>query len=217
MNKTINYIAIAAALLISSNAWAGTLTVPNTFTAGTPAVAAQVNANFTAAKTAVDDNDARITTNTTDTAANATNITALQNAKPGYAIAFGAPSRNTFKSLTATPAPVVTLTMNAPATGFAVVTGSVYTNMNHILNSQSVIGIRISTIPGVLTDDYNASYARADPAQPTGHYTETLVAHAVVPVVAGANIIYLNAIGSLGTGHKLTGAQLTAVYVPNAY
>lgn len=39
------------------------MTIPNTFTAGTPAVAAQVNANFSAVKTAVDDNDARITTN----------------------------------------------------------------------------------------------------------------------------------------------------------
>jgi hypothetical protein len=39
-----------------------TLTIPNTFNAGTPAVAAEVNANFDAAKSAVDDNDARITT-----------------------------------------------------------------------------------------------------------------------------------------------------------
>lgn len=35
-------------------------TIPNSFTGGTTAVATQVNANFTAAKTAIDDNDLRI-------------------------------------------------------------------------------------------------------------------------------------------------------------
>jgi hypothetical protein len=40
----------------------GTLTVPNTFTNGTVADADQVNANFAAAETAVNDNDSRITT-----------------------------------------------------------------------------------------------------------------------------------------------------------
>ncbi|MEZ5465773.1 MAG: hypothetical protein R3F22_11255 [Lysobacteraceae bacterium] len=39
---------------------AGDLTLPHSFSAGTPAVAAEVNANFDAVETAVDDNDARI-------------------------------------------------------------------------------------------------------------------------------------------------------------
>ena len=41
-------VTIAASLLLSTSAWAGALTVPNTFTAGTPARAAQVNANSAA-------------------------------------------------------------------------------------------------------------------------------------------------------------------------
>ena len=70
-------IAIGATIfaLGGTSAWAGSLTIPNTFSANTPAVAAEVNANFTATKTAVDDNDARITTNATDIATNAANIT----------------------------------------------------------------------------------------------------------------------------------------------
>ena len=36
-------------------------TITNTFSSGTTAVASQVNANFSAAKTAIDDNDSRIT------------------------------------------------------------------------------------------------------------------------------------------------------------
>ncbi|NVJ60656.1 MAG: hypothetical protein HWE27_09700 [Gammaproteobacteria bacterium] len=50
-------------LFAPSFLWASNVDIPNTFTAGTPARAAEVNANFSAIETAVDDNDARITTN----------------------------------------------------------------------------------------------------------------------------------------------------------
>lgn len=56
-------IAIAAAVMFpigSQTARADSVSIPHTFVAGTPAVAAEVNACFTAVKTAVDDNDARI-------------------------------------------------------------------------------------------------------------------------------------------------------------
>lgn len=43
-----------------SQASAGSVTIPNSFTSGTPAIAAEVNGNFTAVKSAVDDNDSRI-------------------------------------------------------------------------------------------------------------------------------------------------------------
>ncbi len=57
----IGALSFAFVLLLgSAPAAAGTLTIPHTFAAGTKAVAAEVNANFTATKTAVDDNDSRI-------------------------------------------------------------------------------------------------------------------------------------------------------------
>ena len=59
-------ISISTCALYSANTWAGDLNIPNTFTADTPAVAAEVNANFNAVETEVDDNDGRITINTNE-------------------------------------------------------------------------------------------------------------------------------------------------------
>ena len=62
MKNQTTRITLGATLLLACNfAWSSDVTIPNTFSSGTPAVAGEVNSNFTAVKTAVDDNDARIT------------------------------------------------------------------------------------------------------------------------------------------------------------
>ena len=77
MNK--NIIKISTLLLTSlwvSKLLAGSVTIPNTFVSGTAASASEVNANFSAIKAEVDDNDNRITTNAGDISANAGDISA---------------------------------------------------------------------------------------------------------------------------------------------
>ena len=68
-------------LLVSMSApvFAGNVTIPNTFSSGTPAVAAEVNANFNAVASEINDNDGRITTNSTEIANLKATITSLQN------------------------------------------------------------------------------------------------------------------------------------------
>ena len=77
---------LAVSAIMSQSLYAGSVSIPNSFTAGEPAVAAEVNANFDAVKTAVDDNDSRIATleatiaSLQETvAAQATTISNLQN------------------------------------------------------------------------------------------------------------------------------------------
>lgn len=62
MNKQT--IMLMSLVWFALPAAAGPVNGLTSFTAGTPARAAEVNGNFTAVKTAVDDNDARITANT---------------------------------------------------------------------------------------------------------------------------------------------------------
>ena len=61
MKILTNYFMVVGLLVISTSIHAAGLSVPNTFSSGTPAIAAEVNRNFDAVKTAVDDNDSRIT------------------------------------------------------------------------------------------------------------------------------------------------------------
>jgi len=77
--RLISLLVIAA----SHAVYADNATIPHAFTANTPAKADEVNANFSAVKSSIDDNDARITTNTTSisnvstaTTVNASAITA---------------------------------------------------------------------------------------------------------------------------------------------
>ncbi len=69
--------------LICSSVFAGPLAVPNSFTAGTPAVAAEVNANFAETEAQVTDNANDIDANTTAIGTNTTNIGANTTAISG--------------------------------------------------------------------------------------------------------------------------------------
>ena len=61
-------------VVASTSLMAGSVTIPNSFTANTTAKASEVNANFSAVKTAVDGNAGDIATNKNDIADNANDI-----------------------------------------------------------------------------------------------------------------------------------------------
>ena len=75
MDKAIKVIGSIAFLVLTLNSQASDLTIPNQFTSGARAVAADVNANFDAAATSVTDNQAQIT----DLIAQITTLTANLN------------------------------------------------------------------------------------------------------------------------------------------
>jgi len=60
VSKSLSLVFTMAVVMGSSQAAASSLTVPNTFTSGTATSASEMNANFTAVKAAIDDNNTRI-------------------------------------------------------------------------------------------------------------------------------------------------------------
>lgn len=80
MRRLVRMLLLTTVTLILafSKVHAAECTIPNSFTAGTKAVAAQVNANFDAVKSAVDDNDNRITALEAAITAMQTRITDLE-------------------------------------------------------------------------------------------------------------------------------------------
>jgi hypothetical protein len=75
--KTIWGLTIA--MVLCMNAWASDVSLPNSFSSGMPARAAEVNANFSAVKMAVDDNNARMTALETQIATLQTSLTNANN------------------------------------------------------------------------------------------------------------------------------------------
>ncbi len=61
MNKLIQALVTTVTLVYAGASVASTLSIPNTFSSGATTSASDMNANFTAVKAAVDDNNTRIT------------------------------------------------------------------------------------------------------------------------------------------------------------
>lgn len=81
MNTLIKLLVtgLASAIFMIPVTWAGNLTIPNIFISGTPASAAEMNANFDAVEAEVDDNDSRITALETLVATLQAQLAAVQN------------------------------------------------------------------------------------------------------------------------------------------
>ena len=74
IRKIVKNSLFSAVVIATTPAFGSQVTITNTFSAGTPARADEVNQNFTDVASAVNDNDSRITTNATDISNNATDI-----------------------------------------------------------------------------------------------------------------------------------------------
>ena len=84
--KYISIYLISVVLgLVTSVAWAGSVTIPNTFSSGAKAKADEVNANFSAVKTAIDDNAGNVAYNKKNISANTSSLSANVTAINGNA------------------------------------------------------------------------------------------------------------------------------------
>ncbi len=148
-NSLINLTVLAVLATSSGAALAGSVTIPNDFSSGTPAVAAEVNENFSAVKTAVDDNDGRITTNAEDIAANET------------AIATKADVSAVTANTTTIATKADTSAVSANATSIAVNTTGIATNATTIAGKADASAVT-ANVAGIATNATSISTNASD-------------------------------------------------------
>lgn len=191
------YITIIM-LLFACAAIAGSLTVPNIFTSGTKALASEVNDNFDAVKTEVDDNDLRM---------------------PGVAFV----DENTCCSDVGTSEMEhQSIAIDAPTTGYVIVSYNGVCRLHHVNAATTIVQsivIGISTTSGNTVTANRKSFTLPGNAG-TGVHSVPCATQQVFPVTTGSATFYLNTVAVLptaGESASIGWGNLHAVFVPNQY
>jgi len=243
--KTI-YALVSSSILIftSTCAVAGSVTGLTTFSANTTARASEVNDNFTAVKSAVDDNDSRINTNTSDISTNASDIganasdisTNVSNISGNTAdITTNASAISTLQAnsagvktaeagggvqITNSYAEYMSLSVTVPAAGNIIVfaSGSVYLNVASA--SAQLIRVKVSDTSADVSETPGIQFIRSPNVSATG--AANVYPYSIVKVfnvsASGTHTYYLNMwhqIGSATATAQTDDMTLTALYVPN--
>lgn len=243
MKNRYHLIAITTAILLAGGARAGSVTIPNTFTSGTPAKASEVNANFSAVETAVDDNDARITDQETNkqnrvtgTCSAGTSIRSLN--ADGSVVCDTALSATVQENYDLLPAVKTVedgggvaissssteyknITVTVPAAGKVIVfaSGSIYLNV--ATASAQLIRVKVSNSTGDTSESPGIQFIRSPNVTATGPanvYPFSIVKVFDAPS-AGSYTYYLNMWHQVGSGSasaQTDDLTLTALYIPKS-
>ena len=236
MRLMLTTLSIAA--LCAGSALAGNVTIPHNFQAGTPAVADNVDENFEAVRVEVNDNNTRIstnasniTTNTTNISTNASAVTTNRNSISSNAaniiditteldsmpgIAFVQQSGSA--ALTSSYANIMSVTINAPSTGFVFVTATgmiqVSGKTNNGANEYSSVYVGMSDVSNTSPDSRTRFYISG--IGPSGSYEIPYSVQNAYPVNAGSNTFYLVGIENGGSGSgAIYFSQMTAIFIRN--
>jgi hypothetical protein len=168
------------------------------FTSGTTISASQMNANFTAVKTAVDDNNSR--------------ITVLEQRKTTVTYS----QENTCCTDVTTPVAHQSVSINATSSGNVVVSFTGLCGLNHITGQYSSISFAISTVSGNINTASRSSI-QVPSAAPTDYYTFSCSTQQVYSVSTGTTTFYLNVDNtSSGAGAARIGwGNLHAIFISN--
>ena len=202
-------------LLISAGwGWAGDVTGLKTFSAGAPAKASEVNANFSAIKTAVDDNNDQAENNYTEITDAKSDINTLKSAQPGVAWTQGG-SGGTIGS---TSASLKSLTLVAPSSGYAIVTASGFVYWNIANEAQGMVRLKISNTSGDTDEGDGVQFIRFQAGQGKGIFNFPFSTTRVFQVAKGNNTFYLNGLHQVVNGTAtVDDYTFTAMYVPKSY
>lgn len=209
MRLMLTTLSIAA--LCAGSALAGNVTIPHNFQAGTPAVADNVDQNFEAVRVEVNDNNSRINTNASDII----DITTELDSTPGIAYVLQSGS----SGLTSSYTNIMSVTIDAPATGFVFVTATGMIQLSGKTNSSSSeygsIYVGMSSTSNGTPVSRTRFYISG--TGPSGSFEIPYGVQNVFPVSTGSNTFYLVGLenGGSGTG-TVWFSQLTAIFIRNS-
>jgi hypothetical protein len=110
------------------------------------------------------------------------------------------------------------VTLNAPADGYALIFASGEVDIDHGANGPTSIEIGVSDSPNDFNSNTDLEFRISGASAPT-IYWYPFTSHAIYPVSEGANTFYF--LGDLGSSGGSTASvsnrQLTAIYIPTAY
>jgi hypothetical protein len=127
-------------------------------------------------------------------------------------------SSGVFVQLDTTVQDIDSITINAPASGFAIVTLTTEAWMHHQNGTTTELQIGVSASPSAFANGEDHDVQTPSTA-PTGSYVHTLGITKAFPVDAGANTIYFLAQRVTGAGgnSQVGDYQISATYVASAY
>jgi len=128
---------------------------------------------------------------------------------------------NQLYPLTASGQPFTSVTLDAPANGFAFVYAQAEVFITHTSGTFDNVILKVSQTAGdVTTPSYGVSLVRIPSAWPTsGSYqvVHAVSISAVFTVTSGTNTFYLNGYTSSGSETGLLVPEITVIYVPTRY
>lgn len=183
-------VVMVAFFLSINSTFAENLTIPNTFTAGTPAVAAEVNNNFSEVQTAVNSKQDRVT----GTCPIGEAIAAIE--EDGSVICEPMPGINYETSgddisLKRTYRTILSQSLTAPSDGYVLVMFSGILDMNHQNGALTWMAYGINTKGDGSWVPYSYTFNQIWADMPTGPYYRDTYRQAVIPVSAGTTTFYV--------------------------
>lgn len=219
--KNLKYLVLGFTLA-ATGLYALSVGSLTTFAPGTPIKSSEVNSNFSTLRSAIEALEApigpsRLADNAVTNSKLANNSVSAAKIVDEPGVAFTASNTGgTLGAFDTAPTEMLAITINAPATGFVLVTGTVSLELKHTTGSFTTAYTNINTINTSVAVG-TAGIDSIPSSAPTGSYWHTVTVQSRLSVVAGNNTFYfMGARGPSGTV-EYNRVRLSATFFPTSY
>ena len=229
MLKSFNLksFALGAGLAISALGIYAVAAALNTFASGDVVSSSKINANFAGLNADVAAVNAKFPVATADLADSAVSTAKIANGAVTAAKVADEPGFNTISTaaggalaISGTPTSTASITLTAPAAGFAMVTANFNWLANHTTGTNSTADFSLSKTVNALGTLASAQRVIIPGSQPTSstlNFQQSVALSEVFAVTTGDNTFFLNTQVVNGAGQFIGQVKMTVIYLPTRY